>query len=622
MRINNIPQNANALPDAKFRMWIFSSLYPVRPLFRMKGGSTSVNLQIFTTCERYDNVDVSVPEGLQTDRWYFVAISYGVERNGLKAIQLMIDTRANSDYLDSPWCAPDWSQSPKFIEGILLTKGTMISPIDITSTGPVPLKHLQTLYYSQLKKIRLRMGPSVSDEDRMAKPIEYDRRIFTSPLALIAPPIILQERKTSSSQCNNDLGTSYLNNLWNTTVSGVQCSFPFKCDAMLLQSASNLVTCVTDETRHEVVRDKRFFGKSPQLLNGKTQAWEFLQSIADAEVLVRDGDSFYTKNFIDQMTSAVTIVLTTFAPQHGIASFIAFTADFSSDVTVDYKVSHFQTLENAELQRYRTTIIVGLVLAVIIAMEKVATLRHKSWSEVKVSFACDMIIQVILPISYFCIRYTQVSSSKDTMKLAMGEQGLMGVPWESNSIDPDEKVRSFFEGLEKFSRIMETEFFMTIFYFAHATVALLRLLMQTGAHPRLSILVGTLIGAADDLWHFLILLLVVMGGFLALAMAQFSGEQEYFGDVKACFQTLYGFMLGNLPAESPNSSENWGSNPLILAYVLMYNVIVFMVLLPESEGGARSRVTESDGDRVWGWREMSRETRREGESKQEGAREK
>ena len=173
-----------------------------------------MHLELFTTCENRKDVYLGMSEDLQTDRWYFVAVSYGIESNGMKAMQLMIDTEAVNDYLDYPWCAPDWSQTPKFIEGIQATKGTMISPIDITSTGPVPLKHLQTLYYSQLKKIRLRMGPSVSDEDRMAKPIEYDRRIFTSPLALIAPPIILQERKTSSSQCNNDLGTSYLNNLW------------------------------------------------------------------------------------------------------------------------------------------------------------------------------------------------------------------------------------------------------------------------------------------------------------------------------------------------------------------------------------------------------------------------
>ena len=328
-----------------------------------------------------------------------------------------------------------------------------------------------------------------------------------------------------------------------------------------------------------IARGAKFFGRSPQLLVGKMQSWEFLQSITDSQVLVRDGQSFYTQNFIDPMTSAVSVVMTTFAPQYGIASILTINADFSSNVRVDYEVSHFQTLEGSKLEMYRATIILGIVLAVVIAIEKVWTLRNKSWSEEKVGFMVDIIIQVVLPIAYFVIRYTQVSSSKEAMHLAMGEPGLMGVPWDDNTIQPDVKIREFFHGLESFQRLVDIEFVMSLFYFAHATVALLRLLVQTGAHPRLSILVGTFLGAADDLWHFLLLLMIVMGGFLALAMAQFSGEREYFRDVGSCFETLYGFMLGNLPPDGENASENWSSNPLVFAFVILYHVVVFMVML-------------------------------------------
>ena len=217
MRINDVPPNAGQRWYRKFRMWVFSSLYPPRPLFllRTMDNPSSVVLRHFTTCDHItEDVRVYLPQEWQPDRWYFVSISYGAERNGLKEIQLQIDTTTESDYMNIPWCAPDWSQSPNFVEAIQATKGTTLSPIEITSTGPVPTKKLQALYYSQVKKMDKRMGPSASDEDREDKPIEYDRQIFSSPLALIAPPIILQQRKTPSSRCNNELGTAYVADLW------------------------------------------------------------------------------------------------------------------------------------------------------------------------------------------------------------------------------------------------------------------------------------------------------------------------------------------------------------------------------------------------------------------------
>jgi hypothetical protein len=215
MRINDVSHNADAHPRDKFRIWVYSSLYPMRPLFALfVSSATSVELRVWTTCGVSENVPLTMPQGFEYDRWYFVSISYGVEREGLKRMQLMIDSVSVDDSLNFPWCTPNWSQSPKFIEAIQATKGTMFSPFDITTTGPVSLNHLQALYYSQLKKIQLRMGPSASDEDREDEPIEYDRRIFSSPLALIAPPILLQERKTPSSHCNNVLGTAYVADLW------------------------------------------------------------------------------------------------------------------------------------------------------------------------------------------------------------------------------------------------------------------------------------------------------------------------------------------------------------------------------------------------------------------------
>jgi len=46
--------------------------------------------------------------------------------------------------------------------------------------------------------------------------------------------------------------------------------------------------------------------------------------------------------------------------------------------------------------------------------------------------------------------------------------------------------------------------------------------LQTAAHPRTAILVNTMAHAAGDLWHFLILFVVLNAGFIALGMVRSS----------------------------------------------------------------------------------------------------
>lgn len=78
--------------------------------------------------------------------------------------------------------------------------------------------------------------------------------------------------------------------------------------------------------------------------------------------------------------------------------------------------------------------------------------------------------------------------------------------------------------------VIEGEHLMSVLYFCFATAQLWRLIVQTKAHPRTAMLVKTIANAFDDLWHFIILLVFVCVGYMALAMAQknefFCGAEE------------------------------------------------------------------------------------------------
>ena len=75
---------------------------------------------------------------------------------------------------------------------------------------------------------------------------------------------------------------------------------------------------------------------------------------------------------------------------------------------------------------------------------------------------------------------------------------------------------------------------MQVFYFIFATAELWRLIMQTEVHPRTAILVKTLKKSFDELLHFLYLLVILLVGYMGLAVAQFAGEKAEFS-MDRCF---------------------------------------------------------------------------------------
>jgi len=153
-------------------------------------------------------------------------------------------------------------------------------------------------------------------------------------------------------------------------------------------------------------------------------------------------------------------------------------------------------------------------------------------------FIINMVLQVVLPIVYFAVRYARITSSGKDISKIIGIDGLLGVPWADTSVELNTKMERFFEGLDMFVKRIATEKIMSYVYFLQATCALMRLIFQTSAHPRTAILVKTLRTGVDDFCLFLLLLAVLFVGFLVLALAQFSGSNENFSNFQNAFVML------------------------------------------------------------------------------------
>ena len=124
---------------------------------------------------------------------------------------------------------------------------------------------------------------------------------------------------------------------------------------------------------------QKFFGRTPIELKGALVFAEFMQTIVESKIVVRDLEPIETQSFIDSQTREVQISMTVFSAQHGIASCITVTALFRTDMRASWNIEHLQSLEGAELSQYTTCIVIGLVLACVIAIEKILDL-NLDWS--------------------------------------------------------------------------------------------------------------------------------------------------------------------------------------------------------------------------------------------------
>ena len=95
--------------------------------------------------------------------------------------------------------------------------------------------------------------------------IYYNRNTNAYPVSLVSPPILLQTRVEKTNVCQNELGSSYQDKVWQDTTVGVTCKFPYECDEELLSGSTALMSCSSEETPTE------FFGQAPIKLHGKLQ---------------------------------------------------------------------------------------------------------------------------------------------------------------------------------------------------------------------------------------------------------------------------------------------------------------------------------------------------------------
>ena len=229
----------------------------------------------------------------------------------------------------------------------------------------------------------MRHGPASLDEDRLSSTVDYQTPPggFPYPVSLVAPPILLESRRTGTrtTDCRYMLGFEYNAKILDTAVS-VTCHSPYSCSENVMTNPTSLMACSSNDL------PSRFFGQEHIHFGGRLQFYEFLQSIVDTPLLVRDKVPKSTRTFLDSQTDSISCVMIAYSPEYGIVSTIRISADVRADVKVDYTVTHFQSLEGEDLTAYTRVAIPAFVLSTSLWVEKCVTVRSLDWHEVREAF--------------------------------------------------------------------------------------------------------------------------------------------------------------------------------------------------------------------------------------------
>jgi len=568
-----------ALPDTtldaegRFRpvIQLFSAIAPSQPILTLHFFDKIFYAILARHCGNAQNVGVGTSTGtLDKDAWVHVSVIWeDLGERGYK-LSIMMNSQIKSELHVPGWCKAD---SGEFLQGIAFSHELLVSSVRIRRYA-VPEKILQKEFYANRPAMRLRSGPKQRDETRLTEAITYLEKPYTATGFLLAPPLLLQERVGKTDQCTSELGSTAIRSTWEDITRGFHCSTPFACSSLLMASPLQIASCSKADDAG------RLFGRGRHHFAGRNRFAEFLSSITDGPVVVRQGQVYETERFIDGQTHATEVVMTLVSPDKAVVSTLTVTAHVGTEVKVSYSIRHIQSVEGALLQSYKTfgtwTLIVTVLLLVSCLMRALQTLAPKGQRRQALS---DVLL-ALLVICFVTIRWHSNDTLGPELAAHVGRRsttgaagtGLLGVPWDAEDVAYDDKIAQFFEEFEGLSSTISAQQRLDLFGFLISVAMLVRIIVVISVHPRVSLLVATVTTGIDDFVHFFLLLGILIMCFGLIALLRFAPKYDDFANFEVTLVSQFQLMLGNLP-------DNFADDILLSIFILFFLIAVFFLML-------------------------------------------
>lgn len=180
------------------------------------------------------------------------------------------------------------------------------------------------------------------------------------------------------------------------------------------------------------------------------------------------------------------------------------------------------------------------------------------------------IIQV-LACALFNIAWWQwISRSGKLTDRTIG--AIIDVPWQDHAVTLDDKISSFFQAMTDALDMISTHTWLQNIFFYHAFLLVMRTIKATSVHPRIALVTSTLVNAASDLWHFLIMISIISSSFALMGTWSF-------GDAYPNFSTWFGAIVSQIDIVLGTLPEYWTEDFRMAIYVALCLFIFFFLLL-------------------------------------------
>ena len=501
--------------------------------------------------------------------WTFFAISIqNLTSLSPTKVTVFTNLAKNSELSDFPICFYDVEALFSSIE---VNYPMLISPLSIF---PAALSdaNVQGLFYKLINDMPMRTGPRVQQRERVKQMVPLEKRDYVPKSALVAAPIIFQERKQVAPGGCAIVYSGQWAQSQERKAAEERCTAPYVCDAS--SGASEIGSAISCPAEFQLDNTTHFGLVSSEFL-GRTGFADFLTSMTDNSFVYRSYDSpntvqinasdephmsrgtfMRTADFIDALTSEVTVLLLYFTSQYGITTITSINAQFhgSKSAHVTYEIMHYEILEGTKLILY--VFVQSLVLFNIFAMLVDTFFNFRTmYAELKMGIPVYFknivvpLIATVLILVYVVLRLSDklVSASKSASILSDLDQ----IEWASSDITLASKKGKFFKSVGQLSTLTYREGTTDILCNIILLLNLLCVIQCTSMHPRLNLLLGTLKHAMSDLWHALILVLGLMSFFAGIGNWRFGSRRQDFSTFTSALATEFEMMFGKF--SKPNS---------------------------------------------------------------------
>lgn len=462
----------------------------------------------------------------------------------------------------------------KFLTAIEFTTEMLVSPIEITTQAFTKIA-VQQKYYRLSLQMEQTLGPVQSllrhlDEQSQGGTErgfdQYDQKVL-----LIAPPLLFQTR-SSSKGCTSPVADPILGSQ-HGLIQDAHCRPGQFCSN--LPPSELLVHCPTVEGEEE----EMYFGLHRSTFDGQSGFTDFLFAIADNSILVRGGKTLRTRSFLDVKTTHAMVMMVLHSPMTGLTTMLnihSYMESTNVNLAVNFKhVGYVPSFRYDRLYLYYGLLYMLVMVVYIVGIYTFLEFRKYGKKNLPVldllaeSAAFDLFVNTFVLVF---ATVTMVSALNSESKAAELLVDISRVRFSDSELTLSDKLSSFRIAIRHFENYLDT-LQQRSFVSAILTVLLLiRIMESTNIHPKMRLFTGTLYFTLLDLWHFLLLFMIVFCTFALSAMWLFGNSWPDFVDFGTSARSVYSMVRGWAP-------QGWELDSWMFAFVVLHNIVFIFVFL-------------------------------------------